>query len=138
MITAWFLVEYLIDPLDPQARYCALVDEPNIDWAESECMGNQAICRVNTTQEVIDSLAQRFTFLTTALDSVIPNSDRDRLKTIGLAASYTPEQVAGVESAVSTYKQWAAAMLTYRQKPRWTGAEIILDGGVITAGEVPE
>ena len=138
MPTSWYIVPYIPDPEQPNARQCALVAEPLYDWQEQECMGNQAVCRVTADQGALDDLATRFNLVTSNLDAPIAADERPALRQIALDAGYTEAQVAGAESSILTYRDWFGGMLTYRRKPRLVAGEIAVDGELVPAGELPE
>ena len=130
MPTAWYLIPYEIDPDVEGVRRLAIADSAFKDWEESECMGDQAVTRVIDTQLQLDTLAASYTLICTEadLDAVFDVGERAVLRARAIAAGYTEEQVNGLDPSVMTYKQWIAAMLTYRYAPRLVGGNAVVDG----------
>ena len=130
MPIAWYLIPYLTDPDMEGARRLAIVDSAFMDWEESECMGDQAVVRVVDTQSQLDALTASYTLICAEadLDAVFSVGERAVLRARAIAAGYTDEQVDGLDPSVMTYKQWIAAMLTYRYAPRLVGGNAVVDG----------
>ena len=142
MPTAWYLIPYEADPDMEGARKLAFDDGTFSDWAESECMGDQAIAKVTDSQTQLDALTTSYTLICSGgdIDAEFDLSTRAILRALSLASGYTESQVAGMESSVLTYRQWMTAMLTYRYKPRLVDGDAVVDssGELVSAGILPQ